>query len=92
MSNDHFVKGDYNAICDFCGQKFKASKLRKNWQGFMVCERDWELRHPQDAVRAKKDDQSVPWTRPESADVETDISGWQAPTGVIPTGTFDNEI
>lgn len=59
------VVGDWNALCDQCGRKFKASDLRKRWDGFMVCEQDWEPRHPQDFIRPVKDEQRVPWTRSE---------------------------
>jgi len=61
----YYKKGDWNAICDRCGGVFKASELKKEWDGLMVCKRDWEPRHPQERVKAKKDDQSVPWSRPE---------------------------
>jgi len=61
----HAVVGDYNAICDRCGFKFKASKLRKTWEGLYVCKKDWEPRHPSDFFRAPVDDQTVPWTRPD---------------------------
>lgn len=65
MSNNwKYVSGDWNAICDSCGKKVKASKLRRRWDGFMVCEDDYEMRHPQDFIRAKKDKISVPFTRP----------------------------
>lgn len=65
---DYYKHGDWNAICDVCGFKFKASQLRRRWDGFMVCEKDWEPRHPQDFVRGTKDDQSVAFTRPEPTD------------------------
>ena len=87
----YFKKGDWNAICDRCGFEFKASQLKKTWDGYYVCKDDWEPRHPQDFLRGKKDDQSVEWTRPESPDTETDTSSWAEPTSV-PSGTFDNEI
>ena len=31
----------------------------------MVCHSCYELRHPQDFVRAKVDKQTIPWSRPE---------------------------
>jgi hypothetical protein len=31
----------------------------------MVCPKDWEPRHPQDFVKGVRDDQRVPWVRPE---------------------------
>ena len=75
---DHYEHGDWNAICDACGFKYKASKLRKRWDGLMVCEKDWEPRQPQDFVRGVKEDQSVAFTRPESADT------FLAPGDVLP--------
>jgi hypothetical protein len=62
----YLVLGDWNAICDQCGRKFKASQLRKRWDGYMVCKEDWETRHPQDFVRPRPDSGKVPWTRPSN--------------------------
>lgn len=69
-SSTRYVKGDYKAVCDSCGQRFLASKLRKRWDGLIVCPADYEVRHPQDFVRAKVDIQAVPWARPESEDYQ----------------------
>ncbi len=66
---DYWKHGDHNAICDTCGFKFKASELKKTWDNMYVCSKDFEPRHPQDFVRGKKDDQSVPWSRPEGDNV-----------------------
>lgn len=66
MSQDYYKLGDWNALCEVCGQKFKASELRKRWDGAWVCQRDWEPRHPQDFVKGVKDNQSVPWARPDN--------------------------
>ena len=63
---DYYKDGDYNAICDECGKKFKFSKLKKRWDGLFVCERDWEPRHPQDYVKGIRDNMSVPISRPEA--------------------------
>lgn len=56
--------GNWNAICDVCGVKYKASQLKKRWDGLMVCEEDWESRHPQDFIRGHRESNQVPWTRP----------------------------
>ena len=64
----HYIHGDWLADCDSCGKTFHASKLKKRWDGLMVCDRDWEPRQPQDFVKAQLDIQAVPWTRPEPAD------------------------
>lgn len=66
---DYYAPGDYNAICDQCGTKFKASQLKKDWQGFYMCQSCWEPRHPQEFVRGTQDQQTPPWTRPGGADI-----------------------
>lgn len=63
-----YVPGSWNALCDVCGQKYKAGDMRRRWDGLMVCPKDWEPRHPQDFLRAVPDRQNVPWSRPEPGD------------------------
>lgn len=60
--------GDWNAICDVCGFKFKASQMKKRWDGLMVCETDWESRNPLDFMRVYPDHSNVPWARPDIPD------------------------
>src|SRR3990167_10513331 len=74
MSINYYKPGDWNAICDVCGFKFKASQLRKRWDGLMVCDIDWESRHPQELIRPIPDDPKLPWTRPEPTDRFTTIA------------------
>ena len=69
-----YKHGQWNAICDRCGFKYKSSKLKREWTGLMVCHGPetnncFEPRHPQDFVRGRMDDQSTPWSRPEPPDV-----------------------
>ena len=65
LGNKDFLElGDWNAICDVCGFKFKGSELRRRWDGFMVCSADYEQRHPQDLIRSRPEKQSAPWVRP----------------------------
>lgn len=58
-----YVPGDWNSICYRCGRTYKASTLRREWEGFYVCSLCWEVRQPQDFVRAPPDQQSPPWTQ-----------------------------
>jgi hypothetical protein len=64
-----YVPGDFWRVCDVCGFEYRASQTKKRWDGFMVCDADWEPRHPQDHVRGRKDRQRVPNPRPEPDDV-----------------------
>jgi hypothetical protein len=49
---DELRLGDWNIRCDRCGKKMKGSEARRTWEGYYVCQADWEPRHPQDFVRA----------------------------------------
>jgi hypothetical protein len=70
---NYYVPGDWNALCDVCGFKHKASQLRKRWDGAMVCSDDFEQRHPQDFLRVSPEQIAVPWARPEPPDVYTSV-------------------
>ena len=67
--SDYFASGQWNFFCDFCGAKEKSSNGERTWNGYYVCRYHREERNPQDFVRGIKDNQSVPWTRPEFVDV-----------------------
>ena len=63
--SSHYKHGTYNAICDVCGFKFKACDLKKRWDGFYVCSKDYETRHPMDLYRYQSKERPLPWTRPD---------------------------
>jgi hypothetical protein len=63
-----YNSGQWIVLCDICGGKYKANELRQRWDGFMVCDRDFEQRHPQDFVRGVADFQAPFFTRPEPQD------------------------
>lgn len=65
MPRNRLVLGDWNAICDNCGFKFKASQLRKDWKNLEVCAACYEPKHPQLMIKVPRDDPAVPWSRPE---------------------------
>jgi hypothetical protein len=65
-SKDYFKLGDHNAWCDVCGFKFKASELRKRWDGMMCCPDDWEKRHEQDFLKSMPEKPAPPWSRPRN--------------------------
>ena len=64
----NYVRGQWKCICESCGRIVKNSELRQRWDGFMVDERCWEPRQPQDFVRGVADYQAPPFTRPEQSD------------------------
>jgi len=66
--SSYYADGQWNFICDICGAAPKSSDGRKTWNGFYVCSHHKEKRNPQDFLRGVKDDQTVPWSRPEGED------------------------
>jgi hypothetical protein len=68
--SNYLKVGDWNAHCDVCGFRFKASELRKRWDGMMTCSEDWEMRHPQDFIRSVKEKPAPPFSRPRNDDIE----------------------
>jgi hypothetical protein len=84
-----YVPGSWNAICDVCGQKYKAGDMRRRWDGLMVCAHDWEPRHPQDFLRAVPDRQNVPWSRPQTSDVFIPVCTYISSAGMADIGTAD---
>jgi len=77
---DRYLKGDWNVICDYCGEKRKQSQCRMTWDNYLVCsDTCWEPRQPQDFVKGKIDKQRVPphLARPDDRQdfTETTLNG-----------------
>jgi len=77
-----YNRGDWAAICDVCGRKFKASQLKLRWDNLRVDSDCWEPRQPQDFVRGVADYQAPNWTRPESSNNFLPITYIYDPDGV----------
>ena len=63
--NPGWQAGNYWVVCDTCGFDYRVRETRLTWDNFLVCEKCWEPRHPQEYVRGIRDKQSVPIARPE---------------------------
>jgi hypothetical protein len=70
----HYKPGDWYVTCDICGKKMRASKARHRWDGFLVCDADFEHRHPQDFLRVKPDHMKVPFSRPKETPTFVDVT------------------
>ena len=57
-----------------CGFQYGSHEIKRRWDGALVCEYDWETRHPQDLIKVRAE-RSAPYpTSPEPAEVFTDIT------------------
>jgi len=59
----YYKAGSWNAICDVCGVQYKADQLKKRWDGVMVCNKDYETRHPQTLLKVRNETNNVPYVR-----------------------------
>ena len=73
MKKNFFVSGEWNILCDVCSKKIKAQDALHRWDGLIVCQDDYEIRHEQDFVRARQDKITVPFTRPREVPTFTDV-------------------
>ena len=58
MAHPHgagFQPGNYWAECDRCGFDYRIQSMRMEWNGLVVCHKCFEVRHPQDFVKAVED-------------------------------------
>lgn len=79
-----YDRGNWKCYCDACGRLVKASELRQRWDGFMVDDKCWEPRQPQDFVRGVADIQTPPFTRPEPSNTFLPIIYVYTPDGTTP--------
>jgi hypothetical protein len=92
--NAGYQPGNHWVNCMRCGFDYRASKVKKEWTGLIVCEECWEPRHPQDFVRGVSDDITPPSpVNPRPADKFTDVTfAADTPAHDIPGATFGSDI
>jgi len=83
----YFKSSQYNVICDRCGFKFKSGELRKDWQGLMVCDKDFETRNQQDFIKIRPEKAIPEWTRPRPQDDFKNVCFVWESSGYVGLGT-----
>ena len=86
MERNYYESGGWNLICDSCSIKYKASKAKQRWDGFIVCPNCYEQRHPQDFVRSRQDKITVPYIRPPADIFIIDVGDGYTVNGYIING------
>ena len=78
MSGEGYIPGDWWVLCDVCQRKVRSSKVTKRWDGLLVHadpnEGCWEPRHPQEFVRAVRDNFPLPFVRPDNEGLEPTLA------------------
>lgn len=82
--------------CDVCGFIYKFDQLKKRWDGLMVCDNDYETRHPQDFIKIPEPEKAPDWIRPDVLTETVTVDYIDSSVGnqvtSMPTGTFNNEL
>lgn len=86
----HFKPGSFYRICDRTGFAVRAEHTKKQWNNIIVRDRSFEERQPQDFVRGRRDDQTVPQPRPRQTNiflgVQTQLAESSASSGPFSSG------
>jgi len=53
--NPGYQPGNHWVKCDVCDFVYRDSEMFERWDGAVVCNHDWESRHPQDLTRGVED-------------------------------------
>jgi len=69
-----YKSGDWYVSCDVCSKQIYASEAKHRWDGMIVCEDDFETRHPQDLIKVRQERIGVPFTRLEPEDSFTVVN------------------
>ncbi len=88
--NAGYEPGNYWAVCDRCGVDHRIDKLKTTWDGLLVCEDDWETRHPQEFLRVTPDTiapQGEIGLPPPDSFISVE---YILPMPEVPDGTFNN--
>lgn len=63
--------GDHLVVCDRTGRVIHSSEAVEDWTGITVHYSEYDGPHPQDFLKVKKDNQSVPGASPDVDGGET---------------------
>jgi hypothetical protein len=89
-----FATGKFSyGLCDFCGQRYPYTVLRKNWRGFMVCPDDYEPKEPQlDPLRYRGDAIALRNPRPDRIEPVVVYLGVPADSAFQSIGSASNTV
>lgn len=61
--------GNWSVVCDVCGFTFLNTEVKKRWDGLIVCDKDFETKHPSLTPVRIKENPTPPFVRPPPEDV-----------------------
>jgi hypothetical protein len=80
-------------LCDYCGQRYPYTQLRKNWRGFKVCPEDYEPKEPQlEPLRIVADAITLDQPRPDRVEPMDVFVGAPGDTAFQSIGSAFNKV
>jgi len=65
--------GTWSVICDVCGFRFTNTEVMKRWDGLIVCEKDYEQKHPSLTTRIRSETSTPTFVRSPQEDVFIEV-------------------
>lgn len=65
--------GNWKVSCMVCGFWYPSSEIKKRWDGVLVCEKDYETRHPQTLIKVRGERASPSFVSKDGTDTYLDI-------------------
>ena len=82
--------GNWKVACQVCGFWYPSSEIRRRWDGLLVCEKDWETRHPQSLIKVQGERHFPSFVNKEpSPDQFVLVCGLTGVAGYADMGTSD---
>ena len=92
-SNPGWQRNNHWCVCQICGFDYRADEMMNTWDGKQVCKADWEPRHPQELIRARKDDMSPVGIATGEPTIEyVSVTFTESTDNVVPSATFNSSV
>ena len=92
-SNPGWQRNNHWCVCQICGFDYRRDEMMTTWDGKDVCKYDFESRHPQELVRARKDNQSpVGIHTGQPTDEFVDVTFTAVSDNTLPSSSFNTDI
>jgi len=65
--------GTWSVVCDVCGFQFLNTEVMRRWDGLIVCEKDYEQKHPSLTTRIRSETSTPTFVRPPQEDVFIEV-------------------
>lgn len=82
--------GNWKVTCHVCGMWYPSSEIRKRWDGLLVCDKDFETRHPQTLIKLRTEKIAAPFiSKDASPDSFVLLCTLEGRSGFADLGTAD---